>query len=133
MDNSLRILNDDDPAKPASTAGFSDSATDAADLLIHPHPALAKKALQISGRPWRLGFSDKPPGADVPVEVTALPVSESPVKVSIRNRGTQEAPVLAAINDYYGPIEVEISAERIENMRAEPPCRYGSLFPPGLK
>ena len=88
--------------------------------LIPPYPALAKKLYKYQDAHGAWVFSDKPPAADVPVTVSALPVSESPVKVSIRNRGTQETPILAAVNDYYGPIEVEISAERVENMRAEP-------------
>jgi murein DD-endopeptidase MepM/ murein hydrolase activator NlpD len=97
--------------------------------LIHPHPALAKKLYKYQDAHGAWVFSDKPPGADVPVEVSALPVSESPVKVSIRNRGTQEAPVLAAVNDYYGPIEVEISGEQIDNMRAEPPLPVRVVIP----
>lgn len=88
--------------------------------LPNPQPALAKKLYKYQDAHGAWVFSDKPPAADVPVTVSALPVSESPVKVSIRNLGTQETPVLAAINDYYGPIEVEISGEQIENMRAEP-------------
>ena len=97
--------------------------------LIHPYPALAKKLYKYQDAHGAWVFSDKPPAADVPVTVSALPVSESPVKVSIRNRGTQETPILAAVNDYYGPIEVEISAERVENMRAEPSLPMRSVVP----
>ncbi|HRZ04756.1 MAG TPA: M23 family metallopeptidase [Candidatus Competibacteraceae bacterium] len=97
--------------------------------LTNPQPALTKKLYKYQDAHGAWVFSDKPPAADVPATVSALPVSESPVKVSIRNRGTQETPVLAAINDYYGPIEVEISAERIENMRAEPPLPVRVVVP----
>lgn len=75
-------------------------------------------------------FADRPPeNASTPVEVKPLPVSQLPVRISIRNRGTQDAPVLAAINDYYGPIEVEISAETLDNMRAEPPLPVRVVVP----
>lgn len=97
--------------------------------LIHPQPALAKKLYKYQDAHGAWVFSDKPPAADVPAEVSVLPVSESPVKVGIRNRGTQEVPVLAAVNDYYGPIEVEISGEQIENMRAEPPLPVRVVIP----
>ncbi len=66
-------------------------------------------------------FTDRPPdNASTPVEVKQLPVSELPAKVSVRNRGSTDAPTLTVINDYYGPIEVEISGEGIENMEARP-------------
>lgn len=75
-------------------------------------------------------FADRPPeNASTPVEMKPLPVSELPARISIRNRGTQDAPVLAAVNDYYGPIEVEISAERLRNMRAEPPLPVRVVAP----
>ncbi|CDH47730.1 M23 family metallopeptidase [Candidatus Contendibacter odensensis] len=65
-------------------------------------------------------FTDRPPAADTPAEVRPLPVQELPTKISIRNRGAPDAPILAVVNDYYGPLEVEISAETLENMRADP-------------
>ncbi|HMR02257.1 MAG TPA: M23 family metallopeptidase, partial [Candidatus Competibacter phosphatis] len=34
-----------------------------------------------------------------------------------------------AINDYYGPVEVEISAEALKNMRAEPPLPVRVVVP----
>jgi murein DD-endopeptidase MepM/ murein hydrolase activator NlpD len=66
-------------------------------------------------------FTDRPPATDAPVEVRALPVRELPTRISIRNRGALDAPALTVVNDYYGPIEVEIRGEGIENMEARPP------------
>lgn len=74
-------------------------------------------------------YTDRPPAADTPAEVRPLPVQEQPVKVSIRNRGAPEAPVLAVINDYYGPLEVEISADTLQNMRADPPLPVRLVAP----
>lgn len=88
--------------------------------LTYPQSALDKKLYKYQDAHGAWVFSDKPPAADVPVTVSTLPVNESPARVSIRNLGTQEKPVLAAVNDYYGPIEVEISTDQVENMRAEP-------------
>ena len=65
----------------------------------------------------------------MPVEISQLAVRDLPARISIRNRGTPETPVLAAINDYYGPVEVEISAEALKNMRAEPPLPMRVVVP----
>lgn len=88
---------------------------------LGPQAASAKKLYKYQDASGAWVFTDKPPAAEVPAEVRPLPVSELPARVGIRNRGTPEAPVLAVVNDYYGPVEVEIDSERLENMRAEPP------------
>jgi len=98
-------------------------------LLAWIAPLPAKKLYKYQDVHGAWVFSDKPPAADVPVTVNPLPVSEAPVKVSIRNRGTPDAPALVAINEYYGPIEVEISAEQIADMRAEPPLPARVVVP----
>jgi len=97
--------------------------------LINPHPTLAKKLYKYQDAHGAWVFSDKPPAADAPVEVSALPVSEQSIKIGIRNLGTPDAPVLAAVNDYYGPIEVDIRGEQIEHMHAEPPLPVRVVVP----
>lgn len=84
-------------------------------------PVWAKSLYKYQDASGAWVFTDRPPAANTPVEVRPLPVQELPIKVSIRNRGAADAPMLAAVNDYYGPLEVELSAETLENMRAEPP------------
>ncbi len=97
--------------------------------LPEPPAALAKKLYKYQDASGAWVYTDKPPAADVPAEVRPLPVSELPAKISIRNRGTPEAPVLAVVNDYYGPVEVEIDGERLENVRAEPPLPVRLVAP----
>lgn len=97
--------------------------------LAPPQPVLAKKLYKYQDASGAWVFTDKAPSADVPAEVRQLPVSESPVRLSIRNRGTQEAPVLAVVNDYYGPVEVEITGEGLMNIRAEPPLPVRLVAP----
>lgn len=97
--------------------------------LLAPQPVPAKKLYKYQDASGAWVFTDKPPAADVPAEVRPLPVSELSAKISIRNRGTPDAPVLAVVNDYYGPVEVEISGERLENMRAEPPLPVRVVAP----
>ena len=65
-------------------------------------------------------YTDRPPSAPTtPVEVKPLPVRDLPAKVSFRNRGSQEAPIVVVVNDYYGPVEVEVTGE-IKGMQSQP-------------
>lgn len=98
--------------------------------LSDSRPALTKSLYQYQDASGAWVFTDRPPeNASTPVEVKPLPVSELPAKVSIRNRGATDAPVLVVINDYYGPIEAEISGEGIENMEARPPLPVRVVTP----
>lgn len=92
-------------------------------------PVLAKKLYKYQDATGAWTFTDKPPAADIPAEVRPLPSSELPARISVRNRGTPEAPVFVVINDYYGPVEVEINGEGLENMRAEPPLPVRLVVP----
>lgn len=84
-------------------------------------PVLAKKLYKYQDASGAWVFTDRPPeDASTPVEVKPLPASELPARISVRNRGTRNAPVLVAVNDYYGPVEVEISAEMLDHVRAVP-------------
>ncbi len=98
-------------------------------ILLEPQPALARKLYKYQDANGAWMFTDRPPTTDMPVEVSPLPVRDLPTRISIRNRGAPDAPVLAAVNDYYGPVEVEISAESLKNMRAEPPLPVRVVIP----
>ena len=100
-----------------------------AGLAVIARSSLAKNLYKYQDATGAWVFTDRPPNADIAAEVRPLPVQEQPVKVSIRNRGAPEAPVLAVINDYYGPLEVEISADALENMRADPPLPVRVIAP----
>ncbi len=89
-------------------------------MFLLPQVVLTKKLYKYKNADGAWVFTDRPPASDVSAEVKPLPVSRLPSKINIRNRGTKDAPVLVAINDYHGPIEVEVSAQ-LKNMRAVPP------------
>ncbi|MGB5063270.1 MAG: M23 family metallopeptidase [Candidatus Competibacter sp.] len=97
--------------------------------LLESQPALAKKLYKYQDASGAWVFTDRPPATGVPVEVSQLAVRDLPARISIRNRSTPEAPVLAVVNDYYGPVEVEISAKTLKNMRAEPPLPVRMIVP----
>ncbi|MEI2742071.1 MAG: M23 family metallopeptidase [Candidatus Competibacter sp.] len=118
------------PPRQSSTRGPTQTlliAAAALSLAAAP-AAITKKLYKYQDASGAWIFTDKPPAADVKAEVRPLPVSELPARISIRNRGTREAPILAVVNDYYGPVEVEISGE-LENMRAEPPLPVRIVVP----
>jgi murein DD-endopeptidase MepM/ murein hydrolase activator NlpD len=91
--------------------------------------ALARSLYKYQDASGAWVFTDRPPATAVSVEVRPLPAQELPARISIRNRGSTDAPALTAINDYYGPIEVEISSEGIENMEARPPLPVRVVVP----
>ena len=97
--------------------------------LLEPRWVQAKKLYKYQNENGAWVFTDRPPAADVPVEVSPLLVNELPSKISFRNRGTEEAPVLTVTNDYYGPVEVEIDAKSLKNVRVEPPLPARTLIP----
>ena len=99
-------------------------------LSLSACPALARSLYKYQDASGAWVFTDRPPeNASTPVEVKQLPVSELPAKVTIRNRGTTDAPALTVINDYYGPIEVEISSQGMENVEARPPLPVRVVAP----
>ena len=99
-------------------------------LLLGARPALTRSLYKYQDASGAWVFTDRPPqNASTPVEVQQLPISELPAKVTIRNRGSTDAPALTVINDYYGPVEVEISGEGIENMEAQPPLPVRVVAP----
>ena len=99
-------------------------------LLLEVQPALTRSLYKYQDASGAWVFTDRPPqNASTPVEVKQLPVSELPAKISIRNRGTTDAPALTVINDYYGPVEVEMDSDGIENMEARPPLPVRLVAP----
>lgn len=99
-------------------------------LILTPMPpAMAKKLYKYQDASGGWVFTDKPPAAEVQAEVQPLPVSELPARVTFRNRGTKEVPIITVANDYYGPVQVEITGEKVENMHAEPPLPVRMVVP----
>jgi len=99
-------------------------------LLLDMRPALTRSLYKYQDASGAWVFTDRPPqNASTPVEVKQLPVSELPAKVTVRNRGSMGAPALTVINDYYGPIEVEMDSNGIENMEARPPLPVRLVAP----
>lgn len=92
--------------------------------------AIAKNLYKYQDASGAWVFTDRPPNPDIAAEVRPLLVQEQPVKVSIRNRGTPESARIGGDQRLlWRVLEVEISADALENMRAEPPLPARVIAP----
>ena len=84
-----------------------------------PMTATAKKLYQYQDVRGKWHFSDKPPKTRQKVEVKQLKV-ERKKRVRLLQRGDERQPEYEAQNDYYGPIELEVTVAGGDNVRASP-------------
>ena len=89
-------------------------------------PVCAKKLYKYQDEKGQWHYTDKPPASDQPVEAQQLRISKRQSRISIRNRGHRSEPLLYIVNEYRGPIEVEMRLTRHENISAQPslPARF---------
>ena len=90
-------------------------------LLASPS-ASAKKLYKYQDANGNWVFTDRPPGEDVSnVETEQIEISAKPAKLSIRQRGSQSEPMLYIVNEYFGPVAVEIALSKALNVESFPP------------
>ena len=84
-------------------------------------PAAAKKLYKYQDASGNWVFTDKPPGDNATnVETQQVDISSRPSKLSVRQRGAQSEPLLYIVNEYFGPVEVEISLAEALNIESSP-------------
>lgn len=73
-----------------------------------------------------LRFSDRSPAALTQVEAKKAYTSAPDRLISVKQRTQNRQTILYAINEYHGPVEVEISMEKSKNIAPEPslPARF---------
>ncbi len=99
-------------------------------LVLISSGAGAKKLYKYQDEQGRWHFSDKPPITDRKVEVRQLkPATQQ--KVRLEKRGDKFHPFFYAINQYPGPIEIEVAWEKAENAIADPPLPQRFVVSPG--
>jgi murein DD-endopeptidase MepM/ murein hydrolase activator NlpD len=74
-------------------------------------------------------FTNIPPDTQQPVEVRQVRVGESQKRLKIQKRGTKTRPILWAINRYYGPIGLELSLEKHDNISTDPTLPTKTVIP----
>lgn len=86
--------------------------------LLVPACAQAEKLYKYRDDTGRLVFTDKSPGGTKPVEVRQVNPGKARRKVSLVHRGTKERPVVVAVNDYDGPVELKIQWTEQNNVQS---------------
>jgi len=99
-------------------------------LFLVPGSARAEKLYKYRDETGRLVFTDKSPGGTKPVEVRQINPGQAKRKVSLVHRGTKERPVVMAVNDYDGPVELQITWAEQKNVQSSVafPARF--VVPP---
>ncbi len=97
-------------------------------LLLNGH-ASAKKFYKYTDENGITHYFDRPPDTEHEVNSWQVRVEDSELKITVVNRGTQELPVLYAVNEYNGPVEVRIQLSAEENIQAEPPLPLSVVIP----
>jgi murein DD-endopeptidase MepM/ murein hydrolase activator NlpD len=104
------------------------SALLAASLFL-PADTQAKKIYKFKDENGVWNFSDSPPETKQPVEVEQVSIRHNKRKVSILKRGKNEQPVIYIVNDYHGPVEVEVSLAEHENISTDPELPFRVVIP----
>jgi hypothetical protein len=98
-------------------------------LLFLALPTAAEKLYRYRDASGNWAFSDRPPAGTVPAEVRQVRTEGLPGRVGLRNLGTQEEPIYYAVNEYFGPVELEVSLDSGSNVRSEPPLPLHVMVP----
>lgn len=78
----------------------------------------------------RLVFSDKIQGQATPLEVRQVEPGKPKRKISLLHRGSKERPVLVAVNDYDGPVEIRLHWSEQKNVESRVPFPARFVVPP---
>ncbi len=100
----------------------------AASLFL-PTDTQAKKIYKFKDENGVWNFSDSPPETKQPVEVEQVSIRNNRRKISILKRGKNEQPAIYIINDYHGPVEVEVRLAEHENISTEPELPFRVVIP----
>jgi len=99
-------------------------------LLLLSTSGEAKKLYKFQDKNGIWHYSDKPPVTEQKVEVRQLkPVQKQWVK--LEKAGDKYSPVFYAINQYPGPVEIEVDWEKHNNTVATPPLPQRFVVEPG--
>lgn len=100
-------------------------------LLLCSFNAVSQKLYKFQDQQGILHFTDKPPGTgQKQLEVRQLKAAPKHL-VSLLQSGDERHPQFYILNDYAGPVEVEIDFSERDNVRATPDLPRRFVIPPG--
>ncbi|HXH02265.1 MAG TPA: M23 family metallopeptidase, partial [Candidatus Competibacteraceae bacterium] len=92
-------------------------------------PAAARKLYRYQDADGVWHFTDRRPAQVGPLQVETLRFEEGRRWVTVRNRGSQQTPHLYGINEYHGPVEIELTLPRSENVSSDPALPLRRVLP----
>jgi murein DD-endopeptidase MepM/ murein hydrolase activator NlpD len=94
-------------------------------MLLLPVVAGAKNIYKYQDENGIWHFTDRPPEDEVEFETVYMEREPEP-RIRMRQDGPKENPVYVVFNDFWGPVELELSLEDAVNVMAEPrlPARF---------
>ena len=94
-------------------------------LLLWPAAAVAKNIYKYQDENGIWHFTDRAPDAGVDFEITYMEREPEP-RVNLRKEGPKENPVYMVFNEFWGPVEIELSLMDAVNVLSEPslPARF---------
>ena len=91
-------------------------------------PVAAKNIYKYQDENGIWHFTDRAPETDIQFE-TVYMEREREARVRLRQEGTRQNPVYYVFNDYWGPVEVELSLSNAVNVLSEPPLPDRFVIP----
>ena len=96
-----------------------------AAVLLFPPAVSAKNIYKYQDENGIWHFTDRPPEDEVEFETVYMEREPEP-RIRMRQDGPKENPVYVVFNDFWGPVELELSLEDAVNVMSEPrlPARF---------
>lgn len=99
-------------------------------MVFQPAAGRGEKLYKYRDDQGRLVFSDKIPGTATPVEVRQVNPGKPKRKITLVHRGSKERPLVVAVNDYDGPVEVKLSWSEQSNVQSSVALPATFVVPP---
>lgn len=92
-------------------------------------PAAAQKLYRYRDSTGKLLFSDRPVAGQAPLAVTPVEPAQAPERFGLRLLGPKDRSTLRAVNEYRGPVQVEISLAEAANIVSSRPLPARFVVP----
>jgi murein DD-endopeptidase MepM/ murein hydrolase activator NlpD len=99
-----------------------------AAALLWPAAATAKNIYKYQDEKGIWHFTDRAPDAEVEFETVYMEREPEP-RIRMRQDGPKENPVYVVFNDFWGPVEIEMTLAEAVNVLAEPPLPARFVIP----
>ncbi len=99
-------------------------------LVLLPQQLIAKKLYKYKDEQNHWHFSDAPPKTDKKVEVRQLKAAQKRF-IWLEQTGEKHNPEYFAINNFHGPVEIEVTFKEKANVYSTPELPYRFTVPPG--